>query len=106
MSTNRYGTTTFRAKVTGRHAVTLPAGLCRQIGIEVGDIVEFEVSGNQALLKLADEEPEESLRGILKGTFPDWEAIARFIEEERAGWDEREALIEAMISTDEKRFPD
>jgi bifunctional DNA-binding transcriptional regulator/antitoxin component of YhaV-PrlF toxin-antitoxin module len=105
MSTNPYGTTTYKAKVTRRHAITLPAALCREMGIEVGDTVELEVNGSQAILRREDEYANESIRGILKGTFPDWESIAQFLEEERAGWDEKEALLDEMRSEHEKRSP-
>ncbi len=32
---------TYQAKVTGRHAVTLPAELCRALGGENGDMIQF-----------------------------------------------------------------
>ncbi len=43
--------TVYRAKVTGRHAITLPAELCRQLGIEVGDSVELEIKNGVAELR-------------------------------------------------------
>lgn len=78
--------TTYRAKVTGRHAVTLPAKLCRTLGIENGDTVEFEVTGNQAVVRKVEAFDPRSLRGILKPYFRDWDDIVAFIEEERASW--------------------
>ena len=87
---------TYRAKVTGRHAVTLPADLCRQLGIETGDTVEFEMIGSQALLRRAESEPTPPLEGLLRDYFTDWEDINRFIEEERSGWEERGDLMRRM----------
>ena len=79
--------TTYKAKVTGRHAVTLPAKLCRELGIENGDTVEFQVTGRQAVIRKAEAFDPRSLRGILADDFHSWEDIVEFIETERAGWD-------------------
>jgi AbrB family looped-hinge helix DNA binding protein len=83
----------YRAKVTGRHAITLPAELCRKLGIEVGDSVELEIKGGKAEIRPAVPVlPITALRGILKPYFPDSASIRAFLEEERSGWDEREEL--------------
>jgi bifunctional DNA-binding transcriptional regulator/antitoxin component of YhaV-PrlF toxin-antitoxin module len=85
----------YRAKVTGRHAITLPAELCRALGIEVGDSVELVYRGESAELRPTSDVPVlpiTALRGILKPYFPDSASIRAFLDEERAGWDEREAL--------------
>jgi len=79
--------TTYKAKVTGRHAVTLPAKVCRTLGIENGDTVEFEVNGNQAVVRKVEPFDPSSVRGILAEDFQDWHDIVTFIEEERAGWE-------------------
>jgi bifunctional DNA-binding transcriptional regulator/antitoxin component of YhaV-PrlF toxin-antitoxin module len=105
MSTNPYRGKTYKAKVTGRHAITLPAALCREMGIEVGDTVELEVSGSQAILRLPDEDPVVSLRGILKDYFPDMDSVMQFLEEERAGWDEREAMLDEMFNGGKRPSP-
>jgi bifunctional DNA-binding transcriptional regulator/antitoxin component of YhaV-PrlF toxin-antitoxin module len=78
--------TEFRAKVTGRHAITLPAELCRRLHIETGDTVEIALVGGQAVLrKLREDEPVPELRGLLSDYFTDREDVRRFIEEERHG---------------------
>jgi bifunctional DNA-binding transcriptional regulator/antitoxin component of YhaV-PrlF toxin-antitoxin module len=82
--------TTFRAKVTGRHAITLPAELCRQLGIATGDSVEITLQGQQAMLRPAHAEPVPPLKGLLRDYFTDWDDINRFVQEERQGWEERE----------------
>ena len=79
--------TTYTAKVTGRHAVTLPAKLCRTLAIENGDTVEFEVTGNQAVVRKVETFDPTSLRGIWADDFPTWESITRYIDEERASWE-------------------
>lgn len=82
--------TTYKAKVTGRHAVTLPAKMCRALGIENGDTVEFELTGDHAVVRRAETaQPFDprSLRGILAEDFRDWDDIVSFIEEERAAWE-------------------
>ncbi len=82
----------YRAKVTGRHAITLPAELCRQLGVGVGDSVEFVLQDGVVTLTAQPIPHISSLRGILKPYFPDSESIREYLEEERAGWDEREAF--------------
>ena len=97
----------YRAKVTGRHAITLPAELCRTLGIEVGDTVELEINGDSVELRPTSDVPVlpiSALRGILKPYFPDAtrESIRAYLEEEREGWDEREAAHDRIW---EKKWP-
>ncbi len=88
--------TIFRAKVTGRHAITLPAELCRQLGIEVGDFVQIEFDGTSVVLRPVEEVPITAIRGIMKKYYPDTDSNQKFLQEERAGWDEREALYDRI----------
>ena len=79
----------YRAKVTGRHAITLPAELCRQLGIEVGDSVELQQRGGRAILRKHEDANQAAIppaRGIMRGMFKDWADIQRFVAEERASW--------------------
>jgi bifunctional DNA-binding transcriptional regulator/antitoxin component of YhaV-PrlF toxin-antitoxin module len=85
---------TYRAKVTGRHAVTLPADLCRRLNIAVGDTVEIELIGMQATIRRASDNPIPPARGILRDYFSSREEVQRFIEEERRGWEEDEEVHE------------
>lgn len=88
----------FRAKVTGRHAITLPAELCRQLGIEVGDSVEFELKDGVAEIRPAPKVPVftiEELRGILRPLYRDWDDIQQHIRELRAEWDDHPELEDA-----------
>ncbi|CAN5616106.1 hypothetical protein BH23CHL4_BH23CHL4_14770 [soil metagenome] len=96
--TSTYSAKRFQAKVTGRHAITLPAELCRVLGIEVGDTVEFEVGGCWATFKRSGDEPDESIRGILRDIFPDMSSIEEFIREERSEWDEEHQEIDCATS--------
>ena len=82
----------FRAKVTGRHAITLPAELCRQLDIRVGDSVELMLKDGVVTLRPEPVLPITALRGILKAYFPDSQSIREYLEEERSGWDEREKI--------------
>jgi bifunctional DNA-binding transcriptional regulator/antitoxin component of YhaV-PrlF toxin-antitoxin module len=90
------GREVFRAKVTGRHAITLPAVLCRQLDIATGDTVEIRLVGEQAFLRRAEDEPTPPARGLLRDYFRDWEDINRFVQEERQGWQDREAVLDRM----------
>ena len=87
MVTKQQDAITYKAKVTGRHAVTLPAKLCRTLGIENGDTVEFEVDGDHAVVRKSETFDPRSLRGILADDFRDWDDIVAFIEEERSSWE-------------------
>ena len=79
---------TFRATVTGRHTITLPADLRRELDIAPGDAVEITIEGHQATLRKMAEQPTPALRGLLADYFTDREDIQRFIDEERSGWEE------------------
>ena len=81
--------TTYQAKVTGRHAVTLPAELCRALGIENGDMVQFTMQYGTIVMHRAADSPPPQARGILAGSFKSMADINRFIREER-DWDEHE----------------
>ncbi|MBA2276406.1 MAG: AbrB/MazE/SpoVT family DNA-binding domain-containing protein [Chloroflexia bacterium] len=95
-TTSKPTTTTFHAKVTGRHTITLPAELRRHLGIENGDTIELELDGDHAVLRKPVEDPVAALEGILSDYFEDHEDVQRFLEEERSGWEEREAQLEAQ----------
>lgn len=82
----------YRAKVTGRHAITLSAELCRQLGIEAGDFVQIEFGDGTAVLSPVQDVPMTSIREIMKQHFPDTVSNQEFLQEERVGWDERAAL--------------
>jgi AbrB family looped-hinge helix DNA binding protein len=80
--------TRFKAKVTGRHAITIPAEVCRALGLATGDSVEITLHDGQALLRKEPTEPTPPLRGLLSDYFTDWEDINRFIEDERQAWEQ------------------
>lgn len=85
----------YRAKVTGRHAITLPAELCRQLGIEVGDSVELEIKDGAVELRPSSPVeivPVAELRGIMRGVFKDWNDIQQHIKELRDEWDDHPEL--------------
>lgn len=82
---------TYRAKVTGRHAITLPAELCRQLGIEVGDSVEIVLKNGTAELRPVPAIPVlpiSALRGILRPYYQDWNDIQQHVRELREEWDD------------------
>lgn len=90
----------YRAKVTGRHAITLPAELCRELGIEVGDSVELEVRGDAVELRPAPEQRLYSLNelnGILRPFFKDWDDIQQHIKELREEWNDFDGLDDVPV---------
>lgn len=92
----------YRAKVTGRHAITIPMAVCQALDIQVGDYIEFEVEGDEVTMRPLPPVPISSLRGILSQYFPDSASIRAFLEEERSGWDEREEFLDQIW---EKKWP-
>jgi AbrB family looped-hinge helix DNA binding protein len=95
----------FRAKVTGRHAITLPAELCRELGIEVGDSVEIRRTGGRVTLRRVLDDDNESVppaRGILREEFKDWNDIQQFVAEERASWNDDPANDEPPERSDQE----
>ena len=91
--------TTFQAKVTRRHTITLPAELRRELGIQDGDTVELELEGDRAVLRAPKNTGAEAvarLRGILRPYFKDHAEVMAFLGEERSGWAEREARLEEI----------
>lgn len=95
--------TVYRAKVTGRHAITLPAELCRQLGIEVGDSVELEIKNGVVELRSASPVkilPVSELQGIMRGMFKDWDDIQRHVKELRDEWDDFAELEDDPLVVD------
>ncbi len=77
----------YRAKVTGRHAITLPAKLCQEFEIEAGDVVEFRVRYGSVTMRKSDAPPPLEARGILaKYRHESMEAIVREIRDGRGTW--------------------
>lgn len=93
---------TYQAKVTGRHAVTLPAELCRALGVEVGDRVQFTMQYGTITVHRATDPPPPQARGILAGYFETVEDVHRFIREER-DWDEHEEAWAAPTTASPSR---
>jgi hypothetical protein len=77
----------------------LPAELCRRLGIEVGDSVEFELTDDIATFRRVQLDPVTEAQGILRGYFSSWEDVNHFVEEERRGWVEREMRLMEQDAT-------
>jgi len=84
-------------------AVVLPPDLRRLLRLEAGDTLAVSVSGGSAFVtrttrrKTAapgDDREPRPLAGLLAGYFKDWDDINRFVQEERAGWEERLERLE------------
>lgn len=55
---------TCQAKVTEQHSVTLPVELCRALGIEVGDMVQFAMQYGTVTMHPAAEPPPLQARNL------------------------------------------
>jgi bifunctional DNA-binding transcriptional regulator/antitoxin component of YhaV-PrlF toxin-antitoxin module len=75
------------AKVTGRHTVTLPAELCRVLGIKVGDRVEFHLRhGVVTMTKPGGPPPLEALGILADYRYESMDAMIREIRDGRGTW--------------------
>lgn len=92
----------FLLEITDEDAIVLPAELRGRLGVGPGDVLAVVVVGNQARISEAtkadaartdDGEPVPQLEGLLQAYFIDREDVRRFIEDERRGWEEREATL-------------
>jgi bifunctional DNA-binding transcriptional regulator/antitoxin component of YhaV-PrlF toxin-antitoxin module len=80
--------------MTGRRSVTIPAELCRELGIEPGDAIELSLGHGYLMLRRVGDAPPgddsavERAMGILGGYFESVEDVNRFIREGRGDWTE------------------
>jgi bifunctional DNA-binding transcriptional regulator/antitoxin component of YhaV-PrlF toxin-antitoxin module len=77
----------YQAKVTGRHAITLPAELCRALEFVAGDRVEFRLKYGTVTMCKAGGPPPLEARGILKDhRYESMEAMIRDLRDGRGTW--------------------
>jgi AbrB family looped-hinge helix DNA binding protein len=77
------------AKISPRGAVNLPAKVLRDVGWQYGDEVFIDVvDDDHILLSRKPENLAEALAGRLTHLFPGGEDTLRFLDEERASWEE------------------
>jgi bifunctional DNA-binding transcriptional regulator/antitoxin component of YhaV-PrlF toxin-antitoxin module len=77
------------AKISPRGAVSLPARLLRDIGWKHGDSLFIEVLDEDfVLLSRKPASLAKALAGRLTHLFPGGDDTRRFLDEERAGWEE------------------
>ena len=77
------------AKISARGAVNLPARALREVGWKHGDQVVVEiVDDDRIVLKKRPEDIVDHFAGSLTHLFPSHEDTLRFLDEERASWDE------------------
>ncbi len=88
-----------RATVTlsGKHQVTLPASMVRELGLRPGDKLSVRRRGNGLVLTPLPRTPEEWVaryRGALRGVYGETpDNIEAYIRKERESWEERERRL-------------
>ena len=83
------------AKISPRGAVNLPAKVLREVGWQHGDDLFIDVlDGDRIILSRKPASIAEALAGRLTHLFPGGEDTRRFLDEERAGWDEFDRRLE------------
>jgi bifunctional DNA-binding transcriptional regulator/antitoxin component of YhaV-PrlF toxin-antitoxin module len=76
-------------KISARGAVNLPAKLLREVGWKHGDDLWAQiVDGEQIVLTKRPDDIVEYFAGCLTHLYPDPDDTRRFLQEERASWDE------------------
>jgi len=65
------------------------------LGVSPGDMLDVYVEPEKSTIL-----PRPKARGILRGYFSSWEEVNRFVEEERSGWEEREAALSEYLERD------
>jgi antitoxin component of MazEF toxin-antitoxin module len=83
-------------KISPRVAVNLPSRLLREVGWQHGDSLFVEViDDDRVLLSRKPASLADSLAGRLGHLFPSPEENRRFLDEERASWDELDRRLDA-----------
>lgn len=84
------------AKISARGAVNLPAQVLREVGWKHGDRVWIEiVRDDQIVLTKKPEDIVEFFAGCLTHLYPDPEDTRRFLDEERASWEEFDSRLDS-----------
>jgi len=81
-------------KISPRGAVNLPAKVLREVGWQHGDHLFVEILDDRILLSRKPPSLADALAGRLTHLFPGGEDTRRFLDEERAGWDEFDRRLE------------
>lgn len=84
-----------QVKISARGAVNLPARVLRELGWQHGDDLFVEITGEDHLvLTRRPENIVDELAGRLTHLFPNHEDNLRFIDEERASWNELDRRLD------------
>ncbi len=84
------------AKINARGAVNLPAKVLREVGWKHGDELWVTIAdGAQIVLSRKPGSIADALAGRLGHLFPNPEENRRFLDEERASWDELDRRLDA-----------
>lgn len=72
--------------ISSKHQITLPASMCRALGLKKGDQLTATLVDNQILLEPRPRSYVEHYRGRLKGLYGSEQEIEEYLVEERATW--------------------
>ena len=85
-----------QAKISPRGAVNIPARVLRELGWQHGDDLFLEIADNDHLvLSRRPENIVDELAGRLTHLFPSHEENLRFLDEERASWEELDRRLDS-----------
>ncbi len=85
-------------KVSSKHQVSIPSAARRELGIEAGDRLSVELSGDALILRRRPARPSERLRGLGKEA---WRGVdpVRHVSDLRKAGDRRSASIRKRSAT-------
>ena len=88
-----------QVKISARGAVNLPARVLRELGWQHGDELFVEVvDGDQIVLSRRPDDIVEYFAGCLTHLYPDPEDTRKFLDEERASWEEFDRGLDTLDS--------
>jgi AbrB family looped-hinge helix DNA binding protein len=76
-----------RVKVSRKHQIAVPSEVRRKLGIEAGDILTVEISGDDVVLHKEPKNWAEHMRGLHKEIWKGIDPVA-YVRSERDTWDE------------------
>lgn len=70
------------AKLSSKNQIVIPAAARRALGLKPGDLVQFVLRGNRALVLKRPDDLVAALRGLGKGLYG-----RSYVKRERRAWD-------------------
>jgi len=70
--------------MSSKNQIVIPREARERLGLRPGDRLVVSVEGGRIVLERTPEEPEDALRGLLRGCYGD---VDRYVARERGSWE-------------------